>query len=766
MSSLQGLQILELSGHVAGAYCGKLMAGFGADVVHLPGGHDAALDDADEAWFHTGKRRLSEDTHGAALETLLARADVIVDAWGCGVLDAAGFDATRLRALNPGAVICRITPYGLTGPKRAWKTDDITLYAAAGLMQSTGDGAREPLNAAPRIAELTAGMNAYVACLMALRRCAREGGGDTIDLSIVEAAMENYEVALMEQLALGKTARRNGDQHAMVPWRTYPCADGEAAIIGGPIRHWLKAAPMFETPELLQPKLEAMGGRIQHRAETEALMKPWLATQTRQALFAAGQRAGLAWAPLYTLPESLADPQHAARAYFVETAGGGRMPGAPFRLARASWRDAPAPAGATPPEALDWTPRNTSAARNAATAAPFAGIRVLDFTHDWAGPHTARVFADYGAEVIKIEYPKRLDGMRGGYVEKINGHPRFWQLHRGKQSLTLDLKLDAHRAVLDELVRGTDLIIENSRAGVMERKGYGYERLKTLNPRIVLLSMSAFGATGPYADYCGYGGTLEAVSGLQSLTAYGSGSARHRVREMDVMNGIMGLCAAMTALWQRDRDGNETGAGQWIDLSENETTGWFIGEHFLRCARENAQPAALGNRHRQHAPQGCYATAGGEDRWLTLCVRSDAEWTTLARLIGGETLATDARYATATQRRAAHDALDGLIGDWLRAQDGFAAEAQLQAAGLAAAVVMRTADLVDDAQLAARAWFLDAGIDRFPGLPFRFARGGGAVAARGPALGADNARWFTAAGHGDAVPELSPDRIGTAYALA
>jgi crotonobetainyl-CoA:carnitine CoA-transferase CaiB-like acyl-CoA transferase len=277
----------------------------------------------------------------------------------------------------------------------------------------------------------------------------------------------------------------------------------------------------------------------------------------------------------------------------------------------------------------------------------------------------------------------------------------------------------------------------------------------------VLLSMSAFGATGPYADYCGYGGTLEAVSGLQSLTAYGTGSARHRVREMDVMNGIMGLCAAMTALWQRECDGQ----GQWIDLSENETTGWFVGEHFLRCARQNAQPAALGNRHRQHAPQGCYATAG-EDRWLTLCVRSDTEWQVLARLIGGDTLAADPRYADATRRRAAHDDLDRLIGDWLQARDPFAAEAQLQAAGVAAAAVMRTSDLVADKQLAARGWFLHAGADRFPGLPFRFARGGGAVTGRGPRLGAHNEAWFSAAGLAAAQPVLTPDTIGTAYALS
>lgn len=730
------------------------MAGFGAEVVQIDGGHDAALDAAAQAWFHSAKRRLTARPDRTTLERLLQQADIVIDAWGVDVLAAAGFDAATLRALNPQLIVCRITPYGLSGPRRDWAADDITLYASAGLMHSTGDGTRAPLNAGPRIAELTAGMNACFACVGALLRRQRDGGGDDIDLAIVEAAMDNYEVALMEALALGKVARRNGDQHAMVPWRTYPCADGEAAIIGGPIRHWLKAAPMFEAPGLLDPALATMGDRIARRAETEALMRPWLATQTKQALFHAGQKAGLAWAPLASITDALADPQHAARGFFVDAPGGGRMPGAPFRLQRGAWRDAPAADAAA--TQIAWSPRPAHGARGI-TAAPFAGLRVLDFSHDWAGPHAARLFADYGAEVIKIEYPRRLDGMRGGYVERIDAHPRFWQLHRGKQSLTLDLKREADRAVLDQLVRDADLVIENSRPGVMARKGYGYTRLQSLNPRIVLLSMSAFGATGPYAAYCGYGGTLEAASGLQSLTAYDAHSRWLRVREMDVMNGIMGACAAATALWQRAQDGQ----GQWIDLSENETTAWFAGEFFLRASRTGQQPAPRGNRHEVHAPQGCYACVG-EDRWLTLCVRSDDEWQRLAAHIRGTAL--DPRFATASQRRALHEALDALLADWLRTRETAQAASELQTLGIAAAPVMNAADLIADAHLAAREWLVQAGDDRLPGLPFRYARGGGVVCARGPRLGDANAYWFRHAGQ--TPPCLDPASIGTAYATA
>jgi crotonobetainyl-CoA:carnitine CoA-transferase CaiB-like acyl-CoA transferase len=762
MSSLDQMRVIELSGHVAAAFCGKLMAGFGAEVLQLsapPSLPGFELGPDEQAWFHTAKQRLAldpaRDAEGFA--ALVRGADVLLDGWGLGLLAQAGFDAGRLRALNPGLVLVQITPFGQDGPQASWKASDLTLYGLSGLMQSTGSGTREPLNARPRMAELTAGMNAYCAAIIGLLRRERDGCGATVDLAIREAAMENYEAAIAEFLNVGKVARRNGDEHNMVPWRTYPCADGEAAIIGGPIRHWLRAAPLFEAPELLSEKLQTMGGRMANRAETQELMQPFLQRHGKRELFHLGQKHRLAWAYLASMPEALAEPQHAARGFFIEQprADGvaATMPGAPFRCAKASWRDRPAAAASAAP---GWEPRPTPSGRPG--AAPLAGMRVLDFTHDWAGPHAARFFADYGAEVIKIEYPQRLDGMRGGYVGKVNEHPRFWQLHRGKKSVTLDLKRPEHRAVLDELVRGADLVLENSRAGVMEAKGYGYERLRELKPDIVMVAMSAFGATGPYAAYCGYGGTLEAISGLQSLTAYDERGPAYRVREMDVMNGIMGICAGFTALWQRQRGGG----GQWIDLSECETTAWFVGEFFAEVARSGRQPAALGNRHSRHAPQGCYA-GQGQDRWLLLSVRSDTEWQALAGLLGGD--AQQARYASAEGRHRHHDEIDALVAAWSAGRNVEAAAAELQAAGVAAGFVASSADLAADPQLAARDWFQDAAGTRLPGLPFRIDGFTPRIRRRGPDLGADNAGFFAAAGVSGAEPDLSPEVLGTAYAL-
>jgi crotonobetainyl-CoA:carnitine CoA-transferase CaiB-like acyl-CoA transferase len=765
MKSVSSLRVLELSGTVAGAYCSKLFAGLGAQVDRLPRPGAAEFLSAEEhAWFNTAKRDLHLDANApqarATLEKLIGAADVLIDDWGVDALAAYGFDEPALRARWPQLVYCQITPFGASGPYRGFAADDITLYAMSGLMNSTGDGAREPLNAQPKIARLTAGLNAYVGIQLALMRRTRDGVGESIDLSVQESAIENLETALSDHLHLKKMPRRNNDNHSLVPWRTYPCKDGTVALIGGPIRKWLDAAPLFGEPRLLTEEFAHIKERIAKRAEFEALLRPWLQSHGQREIFEAGQKIGMAWGFIASLPETLADEQLDARGYFVEMEhprlGRGRMPGQPFRGAAVPWRDQPAPAVALPAASVAAEPRAQVAPRHSGTrAAPLAGIRVVDFTHDWAGPHTTRLLADYGAEVIKVEHHHRLDSSRGGYKREINNHPRFWNLHRGKRSAALDLKDPKHLQVCRELIRKADVVIENSRPGVMVRLGLGYEDVRRLRSDIIMISMSGFGADGPRRSYAGYGANLEALSGFQSLTAYDEKSPQYRVREMDVLNSIMSACALTSALWHRQ----VTGEGQFIEFSELEGCSWYIGEHFLRASREG-QPPVLGNRHARFAPQGCYPCAG-EDRWLTIAVRSDAEWQCLARVLGGAAL--DPRYASLAARRAEHDALDTLISTWTRGRDAVEAMGALQTVDVPAGVVYSCADLGSDPHLAERQWFLETPEGRFPGLPFRLLSGGSVWRRRGPDLGEYNAEAFAAAGVDGPLPDLRPEAIGTAY---
>jgi len=215
-----------------------------------------------------------------------------------------------------------------------------------------------------------------------------------------------------------------------------------------------------------------------------------------------------------------------------------------------------------------------------ASARPLDGVRVVDLTHEWAGPHATRMLADFGADVIKVEYVRRMDIMRLARTEgcAYNHHPRWLQLHRNKQSVTLDLKQPDDAEIFKELVRLADVVVESSRPGVLARLGLGDDVLRALRPDLIMVSMSGFGQTGPEASYAGYGGCLEAVSGLQALTAYERDGRPMRVREMDVINGVSGACAIMTALVHR----RQTGQGQRIDLSQLETTtGALVGAHLL-----------------------------------------------------------------------------------------------------------------------------------------------------------------------------------------
>jgi crotonobetainyl-CoA:carnitine CoA-transferase CaiB-like acyl-CoA transferase len=396
---------------------------------------------------------------------------------------------------------------------------------------------------------------------------------------------------------------------------------------------------------------------------------------------------------------------------------------------------------------------------------PLAGVRIIDMTHDWAGPHATRVLADYGAEVIKIEYSKRLCGMRGAYLHRRNDHPRWWEINRNKAAITLDLHLPRDVAAVKNLVGTSDVVVDNSRPGVMERFGLGYDVLRRIRPDLIMVAMSAYGATGPESTYAGYGGAIEALSGVQELTAYEREGERMRIRELDVTNGVMGAVAIITALAARQ----VTGEGQFVDLAQREASTWLIGEHLLEYALNGSQTLPVGNRHPRFAPQGCYQCYG-DDNWVVLTVRDEQEWRALCHLIGYDGWGSSPDFGTAGGRRARHDEIDQAIETWTRPLDTATVMEHLQQAGVPAGRVASTADLQDDPHLAARGWFETSADDgkAYPGFPFRFRnRPGGTLHRRGADLGADNWRIL----HGelgwpeDELPSLDPAGLGTAYDL-
>lgn len=370
---------------------------------------------------------------------------------------------------------------------------------------------------------------------------------------------------------------------------------------------------------------------------------------------------------------------------------------------------------------------------------PLKGIRIIDLTHSWAGPHATRILADFGAEVIRVEYPGRLCIFRGGKTQAraYNRHPPWFQINRNKLSLTLDLKIEEDRRALEDLVKVSDVFVENSRTGVMARLGFDFRDLVKIRPDIIMLSMAAFGNSGPYAQYAGYGATLESVSGIQSLTAYERKGKTFRIREMDVVNGIAAAGAVMTALVHRQK----TGHGQHIDFSHMEAPSHaLMGEHLLEYAMNGTRTLPLGNRHPRRAPQGCYACRG-EDKWVTLSIRSDEEWRRFCEVSGHPEWKQDPRFATQSARSANHDEVDRLITEWTKKHGHIEAMQILQEVGIPSGAVLDAKEIPNDPHLRERGYFVHGvggSENSFMGVPFRLSEGEGRVKRRGPDLGEHN----------------------------
>ncbi len=397
---------------------------------------------------------------------------------------------------------------------------------------------------------------------------------------------------------------------------------------------------------------------------------------------------------------------------------------------------------------------------------PLKGIRVIDISHSWAGPHCSRILADFGAEVIKVEYPKRLCMLRGGRTDNraYNDHNAWSQVNRNKYSITLDVTIKKDSEILRDLIKISDVLVDNARTGVMEKLGFGYEDVKKIKPDLIMLSMAAFGKTGPYAAYAGYGAVMEAMGGIQSLTAYSKDAAPKRIKELDVTNGTAGASAVMTALLYRQR----TGEGQYIDLSQLEAaTHSLIGEHLLEYVMNGTRTLPLGNRHSQFAPQGCYRCKG-DDEWIALTVRSDEEWIKLCKALDHPEWGSNASFATAEARVGNHDELDRMIEEWTINHTHYDAVQILQDQGIPSGAVLNTAELSEDQHLKDREYFVKGagGSDKlFMGVPFKLSEGSGKIRLRGPDLGQHN-EYVLCELLGRSKNDVEPlmeNAIGTAY---
>ena len=292
---------------------------------------------------------------------------------------------------------------------------------------------------------------------------------------------------------------------------------------------------------------------------------------------------------------------------------------------------------------------------------PLHGVRLIDAGNMVAAPFATSLLADFGANVIKIEHPKHGDGQRN--LEPIkDGIPLWWKaVARNKRCVTLDLSKTEGAVVFKDLSRNADVVVENYRPGTLERWGLGYNELKIANPRVILLRISGFGQTGPYRDRPGFGRTAEAMSGLTNLIGESDGPPMSPGYPLgDLIAGLFGAFAVMTALYYRDARGGE---GQVIDLALNEAVFRLLDFDPIQYDQLQTVHCRTGNRVAYVAPSSTFKTLDG--KYITLAASTQSVWLRLCRAMRREELAADPKFVDNSARVAHSEEINGIVAGWI-----------------------------------------------------------------------------------------------------
>ncbi|MEI2711833.1 MAG: CoA transferase [Nocardioides sp.] len=405
-------------------------------------------------------------------------------------------------------------------------------------------------------------------------------------------------------------------------------------------------------------------------------------------------------------------------------------------------------------------PQHSRDRRPVKRVGPLAGVRVADFCWMGVGSVATRLLADFGAEVIKIENRRRIDrprllpiykGEARNYGEEVqDADPDRGGLHnnysRNKLGITVDMKTERGRELVDRLVGSSSVVTENFAPGVMERWGLTYERLEELSPGVIYGRMSGFGHTGPHAHFKSYGPIVQAVSGLSFISGMpGMEPSGWGLSYMDNQAAYYNSAALLMAILRR----NKTGLGAEVDVSAVEVGISMIGPDMLDVtvngARTRRPDFPRGNRldHPAAAPHGVYPSLG-EDRWVAIAVFGDEDWDRFVTALGRPAWTEDPRFADSEERRRHQDQLDTHVADWTRTKTAHEVVELLQGAQVAAGAVQNAQELNEsDPQLAARGTFFELdhpviGEARFEGTPVHFSRTVQHTWRSAPLLGEDN----------------------------
>jgi crotonobetainyl-CoA:carnitine CoA-transferase CaiB-like acyl-CoA transferase len=757
---LKGFRALDLT-DLSGQLCGRVLADLGMEVIKIepPAGDPVRnlapfITSADGkrlstvfAHLNAGKASKVLDLHAEAgraqLRALVKDADVVIESFQPGDLDAKGLGYKDLAAINPRLVMASITGFGQTGPKKNLACNDLVALAESGFLYISGDPSLPPVKPPETQAYYFASLFATAGLLAALYRRKRTGRGDHVDASMQETlATQEHIVRLWANEQ--QIAKRAGSQHGSVaPARIFSCKDGFVYLYVTRqhwklfLSLWKNHPPAFDAADWLNNLY-----RRAHADELNPAVEAFLSGFTMAEITEFLQAKGIPCVPVNTPLGFANDEQVRERGFMapVEHAGFGktRQPAIPFVI------DGTRPAvGSVPildswrslsyvsPEARERAEgvnnigtKSDSTGHSHSGNGPLEGMRIVSFDHVLAGPYGTTILAELGADVIKVESSKGgMDPFRFfGTGEDPNLSPRFLEFNRNKRSFTVNLKHPKGQTVLHDLVAKADAVLDNYSVDVVERIGLAYDQLRKVNRNIINLRMPGLGTTGPKRHFSTVGVNITAFTGLTYLWNH-PGVTNPPIGSQTVFPDYVSgtLCAIIIISGVLYRERQERGA--FIDLGQSEATAFMIGAHLMEAAASGKNPEPSGNVSPSVAPHGCYRCLG-EDRWCVIAAENEQQWTALAKVIGSGMI-DDPRFATHAKRLKNREALDALIGNWTQNKDAVAIRDELQSVGIPCGVVQTGEDLVNDPHLQQRGFIVAVDNPRLgsvvlPNFPLQF----------------------------------------------
>ena len=716
-SPLKGLRVLDLSDE-KGELCGRILGDLGADVLKIESSNGAVSRSLGPfspdgtslyyAYRNMNKRSasISFDTPEGAgdLFALIKQSDVLIETFLPGTLAELGMSPELLLSENPSLIIVSLTDFGQTGPDSSFVGTDEVVFARSGWLSVSGVIDKPPLLAPGSISYDTLGIVGAYATLLGILHRDRNGTGQHIDVSAVEALsqMNTWGIpnASASEVSGGPaTLTRSGDSPL---YPHIPCADGFVRQVILAPRQWKALWEWMGSPESFADEYwESTINRYLNLDVINPLF--WEHWQNKPMIEGCieAQKRGVIATPMLKPTDVLANTHYKSRGTFqtLEITNGLTAPVmsgfAEVDGKRVGYRF-PAPTFDQNDPEFSETPFPLPTKSLTPADLPLEGLKVVDFGHGGVGVECGRMLAEYGADVIKIEsweYPDFIRIVLGGTMTA-----SFASSNRTKRAFGANLKNEKAREVVLELIKDCHVVIENNSTGTMDALGLGYEAIKQINPNAVMISSQLMGSKGDFANWNGYGPTIQTVSGLSWLWAFKDGDPPPGTTAIhpDHLAGRLSAVFALAAIVNINRGA----IGNHIEVAQVEVLLGTLGDLFCKEAIQPDSVIPQGNDSDRGAPWGPFPCKD-DDSWCVICVRNDEEWEKLSTLMHLDPEITK-KYLSSAYRLQHRETLNSIVSTWSVSLSSLEVEKICQNAGIPAGRVLNAAEQLSDEHLLAR----------------------------------------------------------------